>query len=73
VKRKLTITVDEKLIPRAKAEARRRGESLSGMVETMLREAISRREPPFSQRWRGRLHLDAPDDARTRALLERLG
>lgn len=71
MKRKLTITVDEQLVPRAKAEARRRGESLSGMVESMLREAISHRKPPFSQRWGGRLHLDAPDDARARALMER--
>ena len=71
MKRKLTITVDEELVPRAKAEARRRGESLSGMVEGLLREAVSPGEPAFSERWRGRFHVEAPDDARARALLER--
>jgi len=73
MRRKVTLTVDEEVLPRAKAEARRRGVSLSRMVEEMLREATPGGGPSFSEEWRGRLHLDAPDDVRARSLLERYG
>jgi hypothetical protein len=63
MKAKLTITVDEKLIPEAKRYARSRGKSLSQVVEDRLRQAIAERDAGFAQRWRGRFKAaDGVDD-----------
>jgi Family of unknown function (DUF6364) len=56
VKTKLTVTVDEELIPVAKQYARSQGVSLSQLIESSLREMSSGAgKPTFSQRWRGKL------------------
>jgi predicted transcriptional regulator len=55
MKAKLTITVDEELVPRAKRYAQSRGASLSQIIEDALRTASSSdKVATFSQRWRGR-------------------
>lgn len=54
VKRKVTVTLDERLIPRAKALARRRGLSLSALIERALNEQAPPSEQSFSRRWRGK-------------------
>jgi hypothetical protein len=64
MKAKLTITVDEELIPEAKRFARSRGKSLSQLVEDRLREAIADGEPAFAERWRGRFRAVRRDDDR---------
>ena len=64
MKAKLTITVDEELIPEAKRHARSRGQSLSQLVEDGLRQAIAERGAGFSQRWRGRFRAAQGDDDR---------
>ena len=68
MKKKLTITVDEELIPKAKKYAYSRGESLSSLVERSLREAAVKYEPTFSSRWRGRFRRAEGDDPRYEAL-----
>lgn len=63
MKKKLTITVDAELIPRAKRYARSRGVSLSSLIEQSLRDMAGEDTPSFASRWRGRLqaaHLDDP-------------
>ena len=64
MKAKLTITVDEELIPEAKRHARSRGQSLSQLVEDRLRQAIAERDAGFAQRWRGRFRSRHGDDDR---------
>jgi len=54
VKTKLTVTIDEEVIPRAKEHARARGVSLSQLIENALREMSTGGSSSFSQRWRGR-------------------
>jgi len=54
MKRKLTITVDEDLLPKAKRYARSRGVSLSSLVEQSLRQVAGEDSPSFASRWRGR-------------------
>ena len=72
MKTKLTVTVDEEILPRAKEVAAARGTSLSQLVENMLRELAAERRPSFSERWRGRLELDAQEgDPRYQALVEK--
>jgi post-segregation antitoxin (ccd killing protein) len=68
MKRKLTVTIDEELLPRAKAYARARGVSLSQLIETALRKLSSVEVPSFSERWRGKFTGSDRDDERYRRL-----
>jgi hypothetical protein len=72
MKAKLTVTIDEDLIPVAKEKARKEGVSLSHLIETALRRATSAEGPTFSQRWRGRfVPADRTGDDRYDALAEK--
>jgi hypothetical protein len=68
VKTKLTVTIDEHLVPKAKRFARSRGLSLSQLIENALREMGAGEATPFSQRWRGRFRPAAREGERYRAL-----
>lgn len=61
MKGRLTVTVDADLIPEAKHYARERGLSLSSLVEDMLREAASKADLTFVERWGGKFKLDPED------------
>ncbi len=71
MKRKLTLTVDEELIPVAKRYARSRGMSLSSLVESSLREATEQRSQTFAARWRGRFRPAEREDPRYDALAKK--
>ena len=71
MKRKLTITVDEELIPVAKRHARSRGVSLSSLIENSLREATTRRSESFAARWRGKFRPAERNDPRYDALAKK--
>lgn len=64
MKTKLTVTIDEELVPKAKERAKMEGLSLSRLIERALRQLTSEDEPTFSQRWRGRFRLAARKDDR---------
>lgn len=68
MKRKLTVTVDADLLPRAKRYARSRGVSLSSLIERSLREVAGEDTPSFAARWRGQLTEARRDDPRYDAL-----
>ena len=68
MKRKLTITMDEELLPVAKLYARSRGVSLSSLIESSVREMTAGQTPSFASRWRGRLRPAGRDDPRYEAL-----
>jgi uncharacterized protein DUF6364 len=72
MKAKLTVTIAEELIPKAKSYARRKGLSLSELVETSLLTVTEKAEgTSFSQRWRGKFKPANKDDARYQALAKR--
>lgn len=71
MKTKLTLSIDEELIPRAKDFAGSQGISLSQLIENVLRQLTSRDQPTFSARWRGRFVPAARNDERYRALAEK--
>ena len=71
MKKKLTITVDSDLLPRAKRYARSRGVSLSSLIESSLRDVAGDEAPSFVERWSGRFEPAERDDARYRALVEK--
>ena len=68
MKTKLTVTIDEELVPLAKKYARARGISLSQLIETSLRQISSDNRSSFSKRWRGKFRAACRDDERYRAL-----
>ncbi len=71
MKAKVTVTLDEELIPKAKEFARLQGISLSKLIETSLREVSSGEAETFAQRWRGKFVAADRDDERYRALAKR--
>jgi post-segregation antitoxin (ccd killing protein) len=70
MKTKLTVTVDEELVPRAKKAARRRGVSLSSVIEASLRR-LATEETDFVSRWRGKFKEAETDDPRMTYLKEK--
>lgn len=71
MKKKLTITVDAELLPKAKRYARTQGVSLSSLIEDALREMAAEEAPSFAERWRGQFEPARRDDDRFRALAEK--
>jgi post-segregation antitoxin (ccd killing protein) len=72
MKAKLTVTIDEELIPKAKRYARKRGLSVSELIETSLRAVTEEPEgTTFSQRWRGKFQPAEREDERYQALAKR--
>ena len=71
MKTKLTVTIDEDLLPRAKSHAKSRGVSLSQLIEQALREMSEAERPSFSERWRGKLRAAKRRDERYRRLAEK--
>jgi hypothetical protein len=71
MKAKLTISVDEQVVPQAKRYARRQGTSLSGLIERALRDATASEAPAFSTRWRGRFMAVRRTDQRYQRLAKK--
>jgi Family of unknown function (DUF6364) len=70
MKTKLTVTIDEDLIPRAKRHAKAQGTSLSSLIEDALRSA-TKDEEDFVKKWRGRFGAGDLDEPRFRHLKEK--
>jgi antitoxin component of RelBE/YafQ-DinJ toxin-antitoxin module len=72
MKSRVTLTVDPKISHRAKDVARRRGISLSALVEKLLAETTDpstvKHPAPFSQRWKGKMKLASNLDSRSKRL-----
>jgi len=68
MRKKLTLTVDEALIPRAKSYAYANGKSLSSLVEEFLRDTVAAEAPTVAERWRGKFRPAERDGPRYEAL-----
>jgi Family of unknown function (DUF6364) len=74
MKAKLTLTIDEALIPLAKDHARLKKLSLSQLIEDTLRGEVTAAGSPaqtFSHRWRGRFVPSGREDERAQGLRRR--
>lgn len=71
MKTKLTVTIDEELLPKAKQYARTQGRSLSQLIETALREMSAQKKPSFASKWRGRFIPASRQDDRYRRLAKK--
>lgn len=80
MKSRLSLTVDPQVTHRAKRVARVRNQSLSSMVEDLLRQAADSDRSTdvgeagtFSERWAGELNLERKDEPRFKGLTEKYG
>jgi len=71
MKTKLNLTIDSDLVPRSKIFAKRRGKSVSELVEELLKKIISDENNSFTSKWVGRLTISQSEDVRTKYLNER--
>ena len=72
MKTKLTVTIDENLIPEAKAYAKSQGVSLSHVIEEMLIKLTAQKsQKSFASKWRGRFKASKKDSDRYKTLSER--
>lgn len=73
MKARLHLSIDREVILSSKVYAKHRGMSLSALVESFLRDAVEAEEPGFAEKWRGRFHVDDPENARMTYLKKRYG
>lgn len=72
MKTKVTVTLDENIVPAAKRYAQQHGLSLSGLIENTLREHIEPvSESSFSSRWRGNFRPAEREDSRYAQLADK--
>lgn len=71
MKTKVTLTIDEDLLPQAKRYAQRQHLSLSALVEQSLRELTTQNERSFSARWRGKFKPAGHADRRYEQLAKK--
>ncbi|OGB69433.1 MAG: hypothetical protein A2Y94_05315 [Caldithrix sp. RBG_13_44_9] len=72
MKTKINLTIDKELVSQSKEYARKKGESVSQLVEKLLRENIQDYEASFSKKWRGRFRLSEKDEERYKKLKQKL-
>lgn len=68
MKTKLTVTIEEELIPKAKQRAKADGVSLSQLIERALQRLTSGDAPSFSARWHGKFRPAKRNDERYKTL-----
>ena len=81
MKGRLSLTIEPRIVHRAKRVARERNTSLSAMVEDLLREAVAGRDegngeeasPAFSRRWAGKVKLAPKKGVRYERLAGKYG
>jgi hypothetical protein len=71
MKTKLTVTIDEELLPIAKGYAKSNGISLSQLIESALRLLTSEDKSTFSERWDGAFQVAEGKDERYEALVKK--
>ncbi|HQW04950.1 MAG: ribbon-helix-helix protein, CopG family [Flavobacteriales bacterium] len=67
MKKKLTLSIEESLVRKAKANSRKQGKSVSEFLEEAIEEATNKKKPArkrWSEVWGGSLKLDEADAAR---------
>ncbi len=68
MKKKLTVTIDEEVLPQAKRYARAQGISLSQLIETTLKHLSSQEQPSIAEGWRRKFQLAKRTDDRFKRL-----
>ena len=71
MKTKLNLTLDSKLIPRSKQFAKKKGKSVSQIVEDLLKKALQEEKISFSEKWLGKFTLTNETDKRLEYLKNR--
>lgn len=71
MKSKLTLSINREIIGKAKNFVRRRGTSISALVERILAQTIDEKKDSFVARWTGKFELAENDEKRYQKLKQR--
>ncbi len=71
MKEKITLSIDKEIVPLVKQLARKLGQSVSELVESLLKEHIQQEEPSFSQKWLGKFTVEMKQEKRFEKLSKR--
>ncbi|MCF8243326.1 MAG: DUF6364 family protein [Melioribacteraceae bacterium] len=71
MKTKLNLTINSELVPRSKRYAKKRGKSVSQLVEDLLEHALNKDEISFSEKWLGKFSLADKENKRFKYLKNR--
>ena len=71
MKTKLTLTIDKELVPRFKKYARKKGISVSKLVENSLRELTIDDTTVFTKKWKGKFKTEKREESRYKKLEKR--
>lgn len=71
MKTKINLTLNSKLVPKAKRLAKENGKSVSQIVEELLQKFIEEDTFSFTDKWLGKLEITDIDDNRTKYLKNR--
>lgn len=71
MKTKLNLTIKSNLIPRSKQYAKKKGKSVSQLVEELLEEAIEQDKMNFAEKWLGKFDAGDKKDGRLEYLKNR--
>ena len=71
MKSKLTLSINREIIGKAKNFVRRRGTSISALVERILAQTIDEKKDSFVTRWTGKFELAENDEKRYQKLKQR--
>ena len=71
MKTKLNLTIDEDLVPKTKAFARKKGMSVSELVEEYLKKITDQPSLSFSEKWCGKFTISEKKRPRFEKLKDR--
>lgn len=71
MKTKLNLTIKSKLIPRSKQYAKKKGKSVSQLVEELLEKALDQDKTNFTEKWLGKIRTTGKKDDRFEYLKNR--
>ncbi len=71
MKTKINLTLDKEIISLAERYARKKRQSVSQLIESLLWEQIRSEQPSFSEKWLGHFRIVEKRDARYEKLAKR--
>ena len=71
MKTKLNLTIEKELVRNSKEYARKKGISVSKLIETLLKENINESDTSFVKKWQGKFKIDSKEEDRYKKLEER--
>lgn len=71
MKAKLNLTIEKELVRNSKEYARKKGISVSCLIENLLKENIKQSNTSFAEKWQGKFRIASKEEDRYNKLEER--